>query len=101
MRKVRQVMQKLKHEDLVTIQKDLFNGGTKLRDIVSGCLREIEEAETRVCTNCGSKVNVDRAENFTLMFGPISMKKKASFCALDCLQYFFDNMKELSKTVQH
>ena len=100
MKKIRQALEKLKHDDLVTMQKDLFNGGGKLRGMVSDCIREIEAAENTICSNCGNKVNKKQAENFTLLFGIADMKKKASFCALDCLQYFFNNMKELSKSVR-
>ena len=101
MKKVRQALEKLAYTDLVSLQKDLFNGGTKVRTLVTECIRELEEAETLICSTCGNKVSRKQAENFTLVFGPSEMKKKASFCALDCLQYFFNSMKELSKTVRH
>jgi hypothetical protein len=96
MKKVREAIENLGYEELVNIQKDLFNGGTRMRQIVASKLKEIEEAETRICATCGNNININRTENFTLIFGPIDLKKKATFCALDCMEYFLTSLKQLS-----
>ena len=96
MKKVRQAIETLNYEELVNIQKDILTGSNKLRHIVSNKLKEIEEAEKRICVTCGATINVKEAENFALIFGPPDFKKKATFCALDCMEYFINNVKQIS-----
>ena len=97
MNKVREAIEALGYEDLVSIQKDLLTGSTKIKNIVADKLRQIEEEETRICATCGNSINVKTAENFTLVFGPPDLKKRAHFCALDCMEYFLTSFKRLQE----
>jgi hypothetical protein len=97
MTKVREAIEALGYEDLVSIQKDILTGSNRIKSIVADKLRQIEEEETRICATCGNSINVKVAENFTLVFGPPDLKKRAHFCALDCMQYFLAGFKKLQE----
>jgi hypothetical protein len=80
-------------EDLVKIQKDLEAGN--LYHLVKKKLDDINSAKfNKVCPVCNSTIN---EECFTLVFGPKDFRKKASFCAFDCLEYFINQLKEQRK----
>lgn len=95
MKKVRAAIEALGFEDLVSIQKDILTGSNRIKTLVADKLRQIEEEETRICATCGNNINIKTAENFTLLFGPPDLKKRANFCALDCMEYFTAGFKRL------
>jgi hypothetical protein len=97
MNKVREAIEALGYEDLVSIQKDILTGSSRIKALVADKLRQIEEEETRICATCGGNINVKTAENFTLVFGPPDLKKRAHFCALDCMTYFLTSLKRLTE----
>lgn len=92
---VKKAIDALQTNDLIYMQRDLFNGGSKLRAMVTDKIREIAEAEKSVCATCGNVIEIEKAENFSLTFGPPDMKKKAFFCATDCIEYFLVNVKKI------
>ncbi len=95
------VVGSLDYENLIELQRDLFRGGTNIKQVVSGKLKEITATEVRVCATCGGSINLRVANEFTLIFGPSDFKKRASFCAIDCMEYFTANLKRVSaKKVQ-
>jgi hypothetical protein len=74
-------------EELKKIEKDIKEGR-----FLAAIERRIKSlSETKICAVCGEKVSEDRC--FVLFFGPSDLRKKAHFCALDCLQYFTDHIK--------
>ena len=96
MKRIREAIDGLNYDELVSIQKDILTGSSKLKHMVSNKLREIEESESRICATCGSTINIKTAEHFTIIFGPSDFKKRASFCALDCMEYFLVGMKKIT-----
>ena len=90
------IISSLEYEDLVELQSDLFDGATEIRQIVSHKIKQIKATESRTCAMCGSGVNLRVANEFTLIFGPPNSKKRAFFCAIDCMEYFTNNLKRLS-----
>ena len=91
----------LDYEDLIELQRDLLRGGISIKQVVSSKLKEITATEVRVCATCGGSINMRVANEFTLIFGPSDFKKRASFCAIDCMEYFTANLKRISaKKVQ-
>ena len=96
-KKVTDVLGMLNYEDLVELQRDLFSGGAAIKNQVANRIKEINESQTRVCATCGGTVNLSVNHEYTLIFGPKDFKKRASFCAVDCLEYFFIQLKQLSE----
>lgn len=98
---IREVLGSLEYEELINLQKDLYNGGQGIKQIISNKIKEISTLESRTCATCGAQINLSVANEFTLIFGTTEVKKRASFCALDCMDYFTTNLKRLtSKKVQ-
>lgn len=95
--KVSELIGSLNYEELVELQRDLFGGGSSLRQMVSNKIKEVNESQTRICATCGSTINLGVNHEYTLIFGPKDLKKRASFCAVDCMEYFFVQLKAISE----
>ena len=90
MNKLNKIMEKMNEEDLLRIQKDLEAGN--VHRVIKKKLDDLYiEKVNKVCPVCNSPIN---EESFTLFFGPKDFRKKASFCAFDCLEYFINQLKQ-------
>ena len=99
-KKLRDIVDNLEHEDLIKLQKDLEEeGGIHVKKLVSEKIQQLEDNEKALCAVCGKPINPYYTEHYTLIFGPRDFRKKASFCALDCLEYFLKNLKQ-EKTIK-
>ncbi len=96
-RKVSDVIGMLDYEELVDLQRDLFGGGSVIKQLVTSKIKEVNESQARTCATCGGTVNLSVNHEYTLIFGPKDLKKRATFCAVDCLEYFFVQLKSLSE----
>lgn len=96
-KKVSEIVAMLNYEELVDLQRDLFGGGATIKQVVSNRIKEVNDSQTRVCATCGNTVNLSLNHEYTLIFGPKDLKKRASFCAVDCLEYFFIQLKQISE----
>jgi hypothetical protein len=96
MNRLAKLIESLDDDDLRLIKKDLQAGN--IDRLINKRLQEREEADlNRVCPVCQSPIG---EENLTLVFGPKDLRKKASFCALDCLEYFLNRIKDDKKAVR-
>ena len=96
-KKVSEIVAMLNYEELVDLQRDLFGGGTTIKQVVNNRIKEVNESQTRVCATCGNTVNLSLNHEYTLIFGPKDLKKRGTFCAVDCLEYFFVQLKQISE----
>ena len=96
-KKVSEIVAMLNYEELVDLQRDLFGGGTTIKQVVNNRIKEVNDSQTRVCATCGNTVNLSQNHEYTLIFGPKDLKKRATFCAVDCLEYFFVQLKQISE----
>jgi len=96
-KKISDLVGSLSYEELVELQRDLFGGGATLKQVVANKIKEVNESQLRVCATCGSTINLGVNQEYTLIFGPKDLKKRASFCAVDCLEYFFAQLKQISE----
>jgi hypothetical protein len=100
MEKIKEMMDKLGHEELINLKKDLEgNQGNIIKDIINQRIKDIEGNENSICVVCGRSLNPYLIDHYTLIFGPRDLRKKANFCALDCLQYFLSQIKQ-TKTIR-
>ncbi len=90
---VRNFIDALEYNELVKIKKDLSAGGINLKNVVEQNIRAHQKEHQASCAVCSNEISPESTENYTLLFGPESFKKKATFCALDCLGYFLSNLK--------
>ena len=91
---INEVMEMLDLDELVKVKKDLDNGGEHLNRMLKTKIKEELKRHDKFCCVCDSRIDPYSVANFTLIFGPDDMKKKASFCAIDCLEYFLKNLKD-------
>lgn len=84
----------LSYEELEQVHKDLTSGGFHVKKTISEQLAALEQSEAQQCTVCGEELNHEAFNNYAILFGPKGFRKKASFCALDCLEYFITGLKQ-------
>ena len=94
-RKFEEVFEVLDYNELMRFKSDLDSGAITVKKLleekIKGKLREHE----KICATCSSQLNFYKTSNYTIVFGPDDFKKKASFCGLDCLEYFIIKLKDM------
>ena len=94
-KKLTRIMEDISYEDLYKMKNDLDNGGDHLKRLVEKKIKEVENQEVKTCATCGNPVNLVTNKYYSIIFGPPDLRKKAYFCALDCLDYFIQKLKEV------
>lgn len=87
----------LEHYELVRLKKELEKGTIDVEKEIQQNIREHEKKHSNYCTTCSNSLDFYNANNYTIIFGPEDFRKKASFCGLDCLEYFLIKLKQLRK----
>ena len=98
-KKLREVMDYIEYDELIKIRKDISMGGIHLLQLVDQKLKEETKKHDVYCSICNARLELYSVNNFTLIFGPDDLRKKASFCAIDCMEYFLKNLKDLRRHV--
>ena len=86
-----EIINELPYDELVKIKNDLDYGGKHLKFLIDQKVKEFNTKKRSVCATCGTPLE---SQSMTLIFGPDDFKKKASFCAPDCLKYFLKKIEE-------
>ena len=100
MAKLGNIINGMNYKELTAIEKDLYEGNIArlIKHRKSGFEKLFSE---KICPTCGSSIKENEAP-FTLLFGPVDFKKKASFCGLDCLSFFIKKLeKQNNDMVKH
>jgi hypothetical protein len=98
--RLRELINTLEYDELVRMKNDLSKGGDAIRILVDNRIKEEYKKHDTFCTTCSNRVEPEGNTTFTIMFGPESSKKKATFCAMDCLEYFMSELKKVTaKTI--
>lgn len=92
MTKLKQTIKKLSPEELKNLEKELREDSVHVRHIIEEEIKQNEENQKKVCVVCGNPISESK-EPLTLYFGRKDFRKKAYFCAVDCLQYYLEKMK--------
>ena len=93
MNKLAKLIESLDEEDLKLLKKDLKAGN--IERLINKKLQDKREEDfNKVCPVCQAQIEEG---SLTLIFGPEGLRKKASFCAMDCLEYFLNKIKEERK----
>ena len=99
-RKFEEVFEVLDYGELMRFKSDLDSGAITLKKLLEEKIKSKLKEHEKVCAICSNQLDFYKTNNYTLVFGPDDFKKKASFCGLDCLEYFIlklKNMKMSSK----
>lgn len=91
-RRLGDIVKSLSYEDLLEVRKDTLSKVPMMKYLVSERIKELESNGNR-CATCSSALNADE---YVLMFGQAEIKKKAYFCGLDCMEYFFSHLREMT-----
>ena len=87
----------LEHYELIKLKHEMENGNLDVEKEVQENIKEIEKKHSKFCTTCSNTLNLYNTNNYTIIFGPEDFRKKASFCGLDCLEYFLIKLKQMKK----
>ena len=98
--RVREMIDALDDYELEKLMKDLKKGGVHLKALVKQKIRERQKSHSAKCAICQSEIDPYSTSNYTLLFGPEDLKKKASFCGIDCLEYFLRQLKETRRMLR-
>ena len=94
-RKFEEVMDILDYGELMRFKNDLDTGAVTLKKALEDKIKKKLKEHEKICATCSNTLNFYKTNNYTLVFGPDDFKKKASFCGLDCLEYFINKMKDM------
>jgi len=94
-RRFEEVVDILDYNELMRFKMDVDSGAVKLKKLLEDKIKRSLREHEKTCATCSSALNFYKASNYTLVFGPDDFKKKASFCGLDCLEYFIIKLKDL------
>ena len=96
-RKFEEVIDILDYGELMRFKNDLDTGAVTLKKALEEKIKKKLKEHEKVCATCSNTLNFYKTNNYTLVFGPDDFKKKASFCGLDCLEYFINKMKDMKE----
>jgi hypothetical protein len=95
MNRLAKIVEQLSYQELKEIQKDIYDGNISY--LIKQKLSSIEKTgkgPASYCPVCSGEIKADLAK-YQLVFGPEGLRKRASFCEIDCLEYFISELKEL------
>ena len=87
----------LDYSELMRLKNDVDNGAITLKKLMEERIKKKLKEHEKICATCSNTMNFYKSSNYTIIFGPDDFKKKASFCGLDCLEYFIIKLKELKE----
>lgn len=96
-KRFRDVIDIVDYEDLLKIKNDIDNGGLHLKKLVDEKIKEQQRKHNELCSVCSNEIDPSSTNSYTLVFGPDDFRKKATFCAVDCLEYFINNLKKIKE----
>lgn len=97
-RKMNEILGHLDYDELLRMNKDIDSGSLILKKLVKEKIDETKRQHETHCSICQSPIQPESTSNYTILFGPDSFKKKATFCALDCMEYFLSGLKAIKST---
>ena len=95
-RRFEEIIEILDYNELMRFKNDLDTGAFTVKRFLEDRIKRKLKEHERVCATCSNDLNFYRTNNYTLLFGPDDFKKKASFCGLDCLEYFLIKLKNIN-----
>lgn len=96
-RRFEDVVDVLDYNELMRFKSDLDSGAITIKKLLLEKIKNKLKEHERICATCSNTLNFYKSSNYTMIFGPDDFKKKASFCGLDCLEYFIIKLKELKE----
>jgi len=76
-------------EELKNIEEEVRKG--KIKQLIEN---KSKQSESKTCAVCGEVFA--KNQGFVLEFGSPEFRRRAHFCAVDCMEYFVNNLKKSS-----
>ena len=95
--RIAEFLDSLEHYELVKLKQEMEKGTFEMSKAIKGKIREHEKKHASFCATCSNSLDPYNTNNYTIIFGPDDFRKKASFCGLDCLEYFLIKLKQMKK----
>ncbi len=99
--KIRELIDKVDLDDLQKMKKDISNGGFHITNLIDNEIKTQENKHKKTCSTCSINIDQYSTNNYTLIFGPSDFSKKATFCGIDCMEYFLNNIKKVKCEVEN
>ena len=97
-KKIKDLLDWVETEDLYKVLHDLDSGhGKHLKKLIEEKLEERNMRHKDICSNCAALVDKTNPNTYTLIFGPHDLRKKATFCGMDCMESFLSSIKEIRR----
>lgn len=97
MHKIKNLLETMEYHDLINLNNNIKEGNFDFNILLKQSLKQKEKDHKKYCSVCGNDLEPTSVTNYTLLFGPEDFKKKASFCALDCMEYFMIKLKDIKE----
>jgi hypothetical protein len=91
---LKEAINSVDYHELVDLHEDLEKGGVATKQLIKDAILAKEKELGKLCHVCQSELDPNSTHNYTLLLGPEGLRRKASFCALDCLKYFLSDMEQ-------
>ncbi len=96
-RRFEDMLEILDYNELMRCKSDLDSGAITFKKLLEEKIKSKLKEHEKICATCSNNLNFYRTSNYTIVFGPDDFKKKASFCGLDCLEYFIIKLKDMKE----
>ena len=96
-RRFKEVVELLDYDELIRVKDDLNKGGDSIRILVDNKIKEEIKKQNQFCAVCAAKIDAESNTRLSLTVGPEEMHKQVSFCAVDCMEYFLNELKKAKK----
>jgi len=96
-RRFREVVELIDFEELVRMKEDLNRGGDAIRILVDNKIKDEIKRQNEFCAVCANSIDDENETRLALVFGPKDNERKVSFCAIDCMEYFLNELKKSGK----
>ncbi len=97
MYRFKEFLDSLEHYELIKLKQELEKGNLEIGKAIQENIKKHEKKHAKYCATCSNILDPYNTNNYTLIFGPDDFRKKASFCGLDCLEYFLTKLKQIKK----
>jgi hypothetical protein len=85
-------LENLSYSEVLEFNKEIKNAISPVRKTLTDHIDVLERMNSRICATCGNQLSL-QTKNLVLNFGPEDFKKRAHFCAFDCLDFFINQLR--------
>src|SRR3989338_11577140 len=94
---LKKFLDSLEHYELVRLKQQIEKGSLDIEKEIRDSITEHEKKHAKFCATCSNTMDPYNTSNYTIVFGPDDFRKKASFCGLDCLEYFLIKIRQIKQ----